>query len=122
MIVALSISVTRSPRRRGEPGQFGLDVVDAGLEPRACCTRPSPLVTVVRTTPVLVLVAVTVTPGSTASPWSRTRPLNVLVACAEANPLVASTTHATSHIPWHIRRLNSLIRLSSLVTLTRLGT
>ena len=28
------------------------------------------------------LVAVTVTPGSTASPWSRTRPLNVLVACA----------------------------------------
>src|SRR5688572_20496909 len=76
---------------------------------------PSSLVTVVRITPVLVLVAVTVTPGRTASPWSSTRPLKVLVACANAMLLVESTTHATSQMPWDRRRLDGLIRLPSSV-------
>ena len=65
---------------------------------------PSALLTVVRTTPVLTFVAVTVTPGRTASPWSRTRPLNVLVAWAKATPVVTSTTDVTSNKTRFIRR------------------
>jgi hypothetical protein len=54
-------------------------------------------VTAVRITPVAVLVTVMVTPGRTASLLSRTRPLNVLVACANADVAVNATITAANH-------------------------
>src|SRR5690349_10504696 len=50
-----------------------------------------------------------VTPGSTASPWSRTRPLNVLVACAYA--MVAIATVQTATIAWPTFLFDTRIRL-----------
>src|SRR5262245_2938260 len=72
---------------------------------------PSAFVTVVRTTPVLVLVAVTVAPGRTALSGSRTRPLKVPVAWAEARPIAVNRKHGASHA--HQKRARgSLIRIS----------
>src|SRR5688572_13686995 len=45
---------------------------------------PVSSVTLLRTTPVCVWVAVTVTPGSTPRDWSATLPLTCAVACALA--------------------------------------
>src|SRR6185369_10469755 len=72
---------------------------------------PSALVTLVRTTPVLVLVTVTVTPGRTASPWSRARPLNVLVPCANADPMLMSTRLRTTATPCRTPRSDTRIYL-----------
>jgi len=65
------------------------------------------LVTPVRTTPVLVFVVVTVTPGKTASAWSTTRPLKVLVDCAPAGVAIVRTTAATRQRP-SSRRVRAL--------------
>src|ERR1051325_7766859 len=58
---------------------------------------PSALVTVVRTTPVLVFVVVIVTPGRPASPGSSTRPLTVLVVCPGASPDESIRIDVASH-------------------------
>src|SRR5438477_3480571 len=58
---------------------------------------PFSLVTVVRTTPVALLVTVMVTPGRTASLLSMTRPLNVLLPCANADVAQSAMAAATNH-------------------------
>src|SRR5688500_4011478 len=55
---------------------------------------PAASVTTVRVNPVSVCVAVTVTPGSTASLSSVTRPLSSAVACAQAGAPVTRRTNA----------------------------
>src|SRR5438105_7881803 len=94
--VALTSRLTLSRADAWKPGRSLFTSYAPGSRPGSA-HWPFSLVTVVRTTPVALFVTVMVTPGRTASLLSTTRPLNVLLPCANADVATSAMKAATSH-------------------------